>query len=159
VNDDLQDLRDAGYKPICCRPQPFSFDDLLRNVDPAPDVETERFVAAIYADRRQACVARVRTDSFLHVNRGIAHGRDSAGWGNRRRLLLERFMQGFELVYADNNLCTVWASIRADARAGRQGTESAGRLDRGHGIGARRPARNQQPARFDHVRNLRLLSL
>jgi hypothetical protein len=35
-------------------PQPFSFDEILRNVDPAPDEETERFVAAIYADRRQA---------------------------------------------------------------------------------------------------------
>jgi hypothetical protein len=54
VNDELQDLRDAGYKPIVVGPQPFSFDDLLRNVAPAPDEETERFVAAIYADRRQA---------------------------------------------------------------------------------------------------------
>jgi len=35
-------------------PQPFSFDDILRYVDPAPDDETERFVEAIYADRRQS---------------------------------------------------------------------------------------------------------
>jgi hypothetical protein len=35
-------------------PQPFSFDDILRNVDPAPDEETERFVEAIYMDRRQS---------------------------------------------------------------------------------------------------------
>jgi tRNA(fMet)-specific endonuclease VapC len=41
----------------------------------------------------------------------------SAGWGSRRRGLLERFIRGFELVYADNDLCTVWARIRADARA------------------------------------------
>src|SRR5258708_1583382 len=34
-------------------------------------------------------------------------GAISAGWGNRRRLLLEQFMQGFELFYADNDLCTV----------------------------------------------------
>ena len=54
MNDELQDLRDAGYKPIVVGPQPFSFDDLLRNVDPAPDEETERFVAALYEDRRQA---------------------------------------------------------------------------------------------------------
>jgi hypothetical protein len=54
VNDELQDLRDAGYRPIVVGPQPFSFEDLLRNVDPAPDEDTERFVAAIYADRRQA---------------------------------------------------------------------------------------------------------
>jgi tRNA(fMet)-specific endonuclease VapC len=48
-------------------------------------------------------------------------GAISAGWGGRRRLLLEKFIQGFELVYADNDLCTVWARARADARAaGRQ---------------------------------------
>lgn len=40
------------HKPVVVGPQPFSFDDILRNVDPAPDDETERFVAAIYADRR-----------------------------------------------------------------------------------------------------------
>jgi hypothetical protein len=37
MNDELQDLRDAGYKPIVVGQQPFSLDDLLRNVDPAPD--------------------------------------------------------------------------------------------------------------------------
>jgi hypothetical protein len=54
MNDELQDLRNAGYKPVVVGPQPFSFDDILRRVDPAPDDETERFVEAIYADRRQS---------------------------------------------------------------------------------------------------------
>jgi hypothetical protein len=54
MNDELQELLNAGYKPTVVGPQPFSFDDLLRHIDPAPDGETERFVAAIYADRRQA---------------------------------------------------------------------------------------------------------
>ena len=54
MNDELQDLRNAGYRPAVVGPQPFSFEDLLRYVDPAPDEESERFVAAIYADRRQA---------------------------------------------------------------------------------------------------------
>jgi len=53
MNDDLQDLRNAGYQPVVVGPQPFSFEEILRNVDPASDEETERFVAAIYADRRQ----------------------------------------------------------------------------------------------------------
>ena len=53
MSDELQDLRNAGYKPPIDGPQPFSFDELLRNSDPAPDEETERFVAAIYADRHQ----------------------------------------------------------------------------------------------------------
>ncbi len=54
MNDELQELRKAGYKPVVVGPQPFSLEDLLRNVAPAPDEETERFVAAIYADRHQA---------------------------------------------------------------------------------------------------------
>jgi hypothetical protein len=58
LNDDIQELRDAGYRPAVVGPQPFSFDELLRNVDPAPDEETESFVAAIYTDRRQAAEDR-----------------------------------------------------------------------------------------------------
>jgi hypothetical protein len=46
-------IREAGGKPIIEHPGPTSIDDLLRHVDPAPDDETERFVAAIYADRRE----------------------------------------------------------------------------------------------------------
>ena len=54
MSDEAPDLLHAGHKPVVVGPQPFSFEDLLRNIDPAPDEETERFVAAIYADRRQA---------------------------------------------------------------------------------------------------------
>lgn len=54
MNDEVQELLKAGYKPVVVGPQPFSLEDLLRNIDPAPDEETERFIAAIYADRRQA---------------------------------------------------------------------------------------------------------
>jgi hypothetical protein len=54
MNDELQDLRNVGYKPVLIGPQPFSFEEILRNIDPAPDEETERFVEAIYADRRQS---------------------------------------------------------------------------------------------------------
>jgi hypothetical protein len=41
-------------KPVVAHPGPVSIDDLLRNIDPSPDMETERFVAAIYAERREA---------------------------------------------------------------------------------------------------------
>ncbi len=54
VKDELQELRNGGYKPVLVGPQPFSLEEILRNVNPAPDEETERFVAGIYADRRQA---------------------------------------------------------------------------------------------------------
>ena len=48
MNDELQDLRNAGYKPVLVGPQPFSFEEILRNVDLAPDEETERFVADVH---------------------------------------------------------------------------------------------------------------
>ena len=54
MSDPLRDLRNAGYKPVLVGPRPFSLEEILRHVDPAPDEETERFVIAIYADRRQA---------------------------------------------------------------------------------------------------------
>jgi hypothetical protein len=54
MNDEVQDLLNAGYKPVLVGPQPFLSRISCRNVDPAPDEETERFVAAIYADRRHA---------------------------------------------------------------------------------------------------------
>ncbi|MCC6341155.1 MAG: hypothetical protein IT166_03095 [Bryobacterales bacterium] len=54
MNDELQELRKTGYKPVLAGPQPFSFDEILRHIDPAPDEEIERFVEAIYSDRRQS---------------------------------------------------------------------------------------------------------
>ncbi|MSV32018.1 MAG: hypothetical protein EXQ57_05805 [Bryobacterales bacterium] len=54
MSDELQDLLNVAYQPVIVGLQPFSFEDLMRCIDPAPDEETERFVAAIYADRRLA---------------------------------------------------------------------------------------------------------
>jgi hypothetical protein len=54
MNDENQALPEPGCKPVVVHPGPLSIEDLLQYVDPAPDEETERFVAAIYADRRDA---------------------------------------------------------------------------------------------------------
>jgi hypothetical protein len=40
-------------RPFVIHPGPLSIEDLLRSTDPAPDDETERFVAAVYANRRR----------------------------------------------------------------------------------------------------------
>lgn len=37
MNDEPQELRNARHKPVLVGPQPFSFEEILRNVDPAPD--------------------------------------------------------------------------------------------------------------------------
>jgi hypothetical protein len=54
MNDEDQALGEATHKPVVIHPGPLSMEDILRYVDPAPDDEIERFVAAIYADRREA---------------------------------------------------------------------------------------------------------
>ena len=46
MNDELQDLRNSGYKPVLIGPQPFSFDEILRNIDPAPDTDSCLAVSA-----------------------------------------------------------------------------------------------------------------
>src|ERR1700685_2734662 len=40
----------------------------------------------------------------------------AAGWGVRRSALLEQCIAGFGAVYADDALCTPWATLRARAR-------------------------------------------
>ena len=54
MKDDRQAIGEASQEPVVLHPGPPSIEDLLRHVEPAPDEETERFVAAIYADRRNA---------------------------------------------------------------------------------------------------------
>ena len=46
----------------------------------------------------------------------IPMGSIAAAWGARRRALLEQFLQGFDIIYADDELCTRWAVLRAEAR-------------------------------------------
>jgi hypothetical protein len=57
MNNDNQAVGEVARKLAVVHPGPVSIEDLLRHVDPAPDEETEGFIAAIYADRRAAAVA------------------------------------------------------------------------------------------------------
>lgn len=45
--------RESDSKSVVVHPAPHSIEAVLRHVDPGPDEETERFVAAIYEDRRK----------------------------------------------------------------------------------------------------------
>ena len=45
-----------------------------------------------------------------------ARGALLAGWGGRRRADLEEFIRGFQIAYAENDMCTTWAEIRADSQ-------------------------------------------
>jgi tRNA(fMet)-specific endonuclease VapC len=82
-----------------------------------------------------------------------------ARWGGRRRVLLEQSMQGFERVYADNDLSTVWARVRADARAagGALSPQNAWIAATALALDATLATNNRRD--FEHVPRLWLLSL
>ena len=54
--------------------------------------------------------------SFMSVAE-MRMGAFAAGWGTRRRAFLEEFISEFEVVFADDLLCTSWATLRAHSRA------------------------------------------
>jgi len=54
MNAESQILPKPASVPMVVHPGPVVIEDILRYVDPAPDSETESFVAAIYADRDSA---------------------------------------------------------------------------------------------------------
>ena len=96
--------------------------------------------------------------SFMTIAE-LRMGAISAGWGGRRRVLLEQFMRRFELVYADNDLCTVWARIRADARAAGRPLSPQDAWIAATALALDAPLATNNRRDFEHVRKLRLLSL
>ena len=96
--------------------------------------------------------------SFMTVAE-MRMGAISAGWGSRRRVLLEQFVQRFELVYADNDLCTVWARIRADARAAGRPLSPQDAWIAATALALDAPLATNNRRDFEHVQKLRLLSL
>jgi hypothetical protein len=52
LSEEQPSVPEIGRRPVVVKAKSLSVDDILRFVDRAPDEETERFAAAIYADRR-----------------------------------------------------------------------------------------------------------
>jgi tRNA(fMet)-specific endonuclease VapC len=96
--------------------------------------------------------------SFMSVAE-LRMGAMSAGWGSHRRLLLERFVHGFELFYPDDDLCTVWARVRADARAAGRAISPQDAWIAATALALDAPLATNNRRDFENVRNLRLLSL
>ncbi len=86
-------------------------------------------------------------------------GAMSAGWGGQRRVLLERFVHGFELFYPDDGLCTVWARVFADARAAGRAISPQDAWIAVTALALDAPLATNNPRDFENVRNLQLASL
>ena len=95
--------------------------------------------------------------SFMSVAE-LRMGAISARWGSHRRVLVERFILSFELVYADNDLCTVWARIRANARAAGRPLSPQDAWIAATALALDAPLATNNRRHFEHIQKLRLLS-
>jgi tRNA(fMet)-specific endonuclease VapC len=96
--------------------------------------------------------------SFMSIAE-LRMGAIAARWGSRRRLLLERFIQGFELAYSDNELCTIWASIRANARAAGWALSPQDAWIGATALAMDAPLATNNRRDYERIEKLRLLSL
>jgi tRNA(fMet)-specific endonuclease VapC len=96
--------------------------------------------------------------SFMSIAE-LRMGAISAGWGTRRQTLLEQYIQGFELVYTDDNPCTVWATIRADARAAGRALSPQDAWIAATALALDAPLVTNNRRDYEFVPTLRLLSL
>ena len=96
--------------------------------------------------------------SFMSIAE-MRMGAIAAGWGARRRTLLEQFMSGFGVVYADDALCTGWARIRAEARAAGRALSPQDAWIAATALGLDAPLATNNRTDFERVQNLRLLDI
>jgi tRNA(fMet)-specific endonuclease VapC len=95
--------------------------------------------------------------SFMSVAE-MRMGAISAGWGIRRCSLLEQFTQGFGVVFADDALCTSWATLRANARSTGRHLSPQDAWIAATALGFDAPLATNNRSDFERVPNLRLLA-
>jgi tRNA(fMet)-specific endonuclease VapC len=86
-------------------------------------------------------------------------GAIAAGWGVRRRAFLEQFITGFGVVYADDALCTAWATLRANARAAGRSLSPQDAWIAATAVGLAAPLATNNRSDFEHIQKLRLLTV
>ena len=96
--------------------------------------------------------------SFMTVAE-MRMGAISAGWGIRRRALLEQFIERFGVVYADDNLCTSWATLRADGRAAGRALSPQDAWIAATALALDATLATNNRRDFEHIQKLRLLTL
>lgn len=96
--------------------------------------------------------------SFMSVAE-MRMGAISAGWGIQRRILLERFIESFRVMYVDDALCTTWAALRADARAAGKPLSPQDAWIAATALGLDAPLATNNRGDFEHIKRLRLLSV
>jgi tRNA(fMet)-specific endonuclease VapC len=94
--------------------------------------------------------------SFMSIAE-MRMGALAAGWGIRRRTILEQFITGFGVVYADDALCTSWATLRANARAAGRSLSPQDAWIAATALSLDAPLATNNWSDFEHIQKLRLI--
>jgi tRNA(fMet)-specific endonuclease VapC len=109
----------------------------------------------------QSYIAALRGSELILFFMSIAEmrmGALAAGWGVRRRTLLEQFITGFGVVDADDALCTSWATLRANTGATGRSLSPQDACIAATALGLDAPLATNNVSDFEHIHKLRLLS-
>jgi predicted nucleic acid-binding protein len=94
--------------------------------------------------------------SFMTVAE-LRTGAITANWGHRRRALLEQYIHGFGIVYANDLMCTEWARLRASSRVLGRAISIQDAWIAASALELKAPLATNNRNDFEHVEGLQLL--
>lgn len=94
--------------------------------------------------------------SFMTVAE-MRTGAISANWGHRRRALLEQYIRGFGIAYANDSVCSEWARIRASSRARGRAISVQDAWIAASALDLKAPLATNNRSDFEHVERLQML--
>jgi len=95
--------------------------------------------------------------SFMSVAE-LPAGAFAANRSDRRRLELDEYIAEFHVVYSENDTCTNWARVRAEARRAGRGLSAQDAWIAATALSIDAPLATNNRRDFEHIRQLQLLS-
>ncbi len=82
-----------------------------------------------------------------------------ANWGVRRTAMLDQFIRRFEIIHSDDDICSLWAELRAEARSRGREISPQDAWIAATAIALDAPLATNNRRDYDHIDGLNLLDL
>lgn len=96
--------------------------------------------------------------SFMTVAE-MRQGALNAGWGERRRKLLESYLRDFAVLHSDDRLCALWAGVRDESVKKGRPISAADAWIAATAIALAAPLATNNPKDFQHLNGIELLTV
>ena len=110
----------------------------------------------------QAYTRALRGEMWVLSFMSVAELREAAlvaHWGPRRRQMMDEFILDAEIVYPDDDLCSLWARLRSIARETGRAVSVPDCWIAATALSLELPLATNNRRDFEHIPNLRLLQL